>query len=284
VPYEETFGFFAERMLEESGVPARVLNLGVGGYGMDQALLRFRRDGAALAPDVVVFGFQAENTHRNRNLVRPLYQPSTGLPFSKPRFVLEDGRLRVINVPPLPPGEIVETLRSFGDWDLAPYDEFYVPGDRAPIWWRRSRLLAVAADLLGPNPWAPDFDPEGASGRLALAIGGAFSEEVRALGARFVILHLPLRETVRSAASGRPPKYAALLAALHARYEVVDPLSRLVEAARDPGVGPLYTLHFTAAGNRVVAGALVPHLEAAAGEASRPEAAGRVRAAGGPLR
>src|SRR5439155_10640392 len=44
--------------LVEAGRPGlEVANLGMAGYGIDQALLRLERDGLALAPDEVWFGF-----------------------------------------------------------------------------------------------------------------------------------------------------------------------------------------------------------------------------------
>ncbi|NWG76198.1 MAG: SGNH/GDSL hydrolase family protein, partial [Rubrivivax sp.] len=96
VPFQETWGYYLQDEIEKSGVRAEVLNFGVGGYGMDQAYLRWKEVGCKFSPDIVIFGFHPENVKRNVNLIRSLYVPQTGIPFSKPRFVLEDGRLRLI--------------------------------------------------------------------------------------------------------------------------------------------------------------------------------------------
>ena len=59
-----------------------VLNFGVHGYGTDQMLLRWEREGVAYAPDVVVLAFAYY--HLDRNI--------TGFRFyAKPHFILEPG-------------------------------------------------------------------------------------------------------------------------------------------------------------------------------------------------
>lgn len=80
----------------------RVDNHGRGGYGSDQAFLRFRRDlaeGAEVAP-VVLLVHLSENLLRNLNQYRSLlYGGGDGLGF-KPRFALDaEGQLALIPLP-----------------------------------------------------------------------------------------------------------------------------------------------------------------------------------------
>lgn len=63
---------------------ADVLNLGVHGYGHDQMLLRLRREGLNLRPDVVLLGFVGVDLTRNRLDFRDA---------AKPRFILRHGSL-----------------------------------------------------------------------------------------------------------------------------------------------------------------------------------------------
>lgn len=79
---------------------SEVLNLGVMGYGQDQALLRLRRDGFPYAPDAVVFGFHHSDMRRNLLRFRG---------YGKPRFVMTDAGLVVDNVP-VPPPESYDRL------------------------------------------------------------------------------------------------------------------------------------------------------------------------------
>src|SRR5262249_18411484 len=83
-PFDQTWGQVLETNLRRRGIEAEVLNFGVGGYGMDQALLRWRKQGRAFSPHIVLFGFQPENVKRNLNLVRLLYVLDSRLPFTKP--------------------------------------------------------------------------------------------------------------------------------------------------------------------------------------------------------
>jgi hypothetical protein len=78
-------------VLERSVPRTEVLDFGVQGYGLDQALLRFRKEGPAFHPDVVVIGFVSVLSIRNT---------STYTQYPKPRFVLgQGGRLDLEGVP-----------------------------------------------------------------------------------------------------------------------------------------------------------------------------------------
>ncbi|MGE0268696.1 MAG: hypothetical protein AB7S78_09625 [Candidatus Omnitrophota bacterium] len=75
------------------------INFGVGGYGTDQAYLRYLEDGRKFHPDIVLIGFMTENPIRNLNTFRPFYLAATGMPLSKPRFQLAGDHIRLINNP-----------------------------------------------------------------------------------------------------------------------------------------------------------------------------------------
>ena len=82
--------------LEEMLPATEVLNLGVHGYGHDQMLLYLEEEGLKYHPDLVVVGFLPDDMERNLVAFRD---------YAKPRFVLQDGRLTLRNVPvPSPEG------------------------------------------------------------------------------------------------------------------------------------------------------------------------------------
>jgi hypothetical protein len=91
VPYEETF----EGQLEaRPGFPLQVVNLGVQGYGTDQALLLLKRQMPRLNTKVVVYTYLDLHVERNENYDRRLLIPSGRFPGTKPLFGLDrDGRL-----------------------------------------------------------------------------------------------------------------------------------------------------------------------------------------------
>ncbi len=90
-------------VLEGTLPRAEVLNFGVKGYGLDQALLRFRKEGPAFHPDVVVIGFVS---------ALPLRDTQNFTFYPKPYFVLRDGQL-VLEGVPVP--TVDEAVRSY-EW------------------------------------------------------------------------------------------------------------------------------------------------------------------------
>ncbi|MGH7436100.1 MAG: SGNH/GDSL hydrolase family protein, partial [Polyangiaceae bacterium] len=76
--------------LEKRLPSTEVLDFGVPGYGLDQALLRFRKEGPAYHPDVVVIGYVSTLPARDS-------EPFTF--FYKPYFVLRGGQLVLLGTP-----------------------------------------------------------------------------------------------------------------------------------------------------------------------------------------
>ena len=84
----------------ETMIPnVEVLNFGVGGYGVDQAFLRYKQTAHLYHPKVVFIGYMIENLNRHVNVFRPFYRPTTSLPLSKPRFKLEGDQLTLLPNP-----------------------------------------------------------------------------------------------------------------------------------------------------------------------------------------
>ena len=124
--YLSTWGSKLQQKLLESGKKVEVLNFGVGGYGMGQAYLRYLEIGAKYKPDIVIFGFTVENMFRNMNIFRYYYKKGPiGMPFSKPRFMLKEDELLLMNSPTVPLDKVPVVLENFSDWPLAEHETFY---------------------------------------------------------------------------------------------------------------------------------------------------------------
>lgn len=67
------------------------LNIALGGYGLDQAFLRYQRDGVHLPHQVHLFAFITEDYHR---MGRARF-----MGYAKPTLALRDGKLMAENVP-----------------------------------------------------------------------------------------------------------------------------------------------------------------------------------------
>ena len=88
-----------QAIMESYNSTIEVLNFGVGGYGLDQAYLRYLEDGRQYKPHIVLIGFMTGNIFRNINTYRPFFFPKTGVPLTKPRYVVSEGELTLITNP-----------------------------------------------------------------------------------------------------------------------------------------------------------------------------------------
>ena len=210
---DETWGHQLEIALNQAGIRAEVMNFGVNGYGMDQAFLRWRHEGQQYSPDMVIFGFQPENLNRNVNIFRKLYYLKSGIPFSKPRFILTEQGLELLNQPALPPEELLAVFESFANHPLAPYEHYYQSRHVAGRWWTSSRLAAFIYEALKQQneEIREDWGPSSDRGRLGQAIVDAFAADAMAHDAAFFVLHLPRQSGMQSYHNGYPPPYQLLL-------------------------------------------------------------------------
>jgi hypothetical protein len=76
-------------------IGSNVLNYGVGNYGLDQALLRLHREWAAVRAPFVIVGVVPQTIARNLSVWKHYNEFGNVLAF-KPRFCLEEGRLRLV--------------------------------------------------------------------------------------------------------------------------------------------------------------------------------------------
>jgi hypothetical protein len=187
----------------------RVANYGVGGYGSDQAYLRFR-DRVEDGSSIVVLGHLSENIVRNVNQFRGFV---SGARYTlKPRFVVDDaGRLELIPLPQLTAEEFAALDRRADE--LVPYD-FFRPGGGAGTRVLRFpfsvSVLGVFADprlrqrLRGMPGWPEYYQPDHPSGGLDVSskILQAFHRDALARGQQPIVLLIPtltdllaLRET-----------------------------------------------------------------------------------------
>ena len=211
---DEVWGQKLETLLTQAGIKFEVLNFGVSGYGMDQAFLRWRHLGIDYSPDMVIVVFQGENLDRNVNVFRMLYT-SGAIPLSKPRFILEDGQLSLINLPALPPEELMEVSIAFDRHPLAAYEAYYRGRELSSPLWNLSRLAglmyAVRQQLFPPMTPAQIYGPNSERGELGMAIVESFAADVAASGAEFLVLHLSLMDHFRDFHSGKPAPWRYLL-------------------------------------------------------------------------
>ncbi len=263
VVFEDTWGYYLEQWLNQLGVRAEVINFGVGGYGMDQALLRWQTLGQQYQPDWVILGLQMENVNRNVNLIRSIYRNSTELPFSKPRFILSDtGALQPINLPPIPPNEVIAVMEDFTAWPLAQHEAFYQTGDYEAAWWQQSKFLALLHEvaLNKPTDERISYALEDEAAQVTLAIIEAFEQSVMAQEARFLTVYLPRHKHLTTLLSGEPLAFDTLLTSIGEAYPLIRPEAKRLYESPTPVVEVLYIGgHYSPLGNELVAESLVEY-------------------------
>lgn len=250
--------------LEASAPGLEVLNHGVGGYGLDQAYLRYLAEGARLSPHVVLIAFDVDDMGRLVNVYRR-FLSTRELPVFKPRFHLGgDGGL-VLRPNPMRSESDYRALVREPRAVLAhgADDGWYAPliYDNPVYDWSATVRLVTSVWLrarhryVDPrrtyvrgalNPAAPAF-------ALQVAVFEAFAAAVRAAGAAPVIVFLPDRGSIARVAAGGAPTYAPLADRMRERGATV-----LDAGTAFPAGGPQADWfmpggHYSPEGNRLVA-------------------------------
>jgi len=254
-------------LVDDSDV-LEVANLGFGGYGLDQALLRLRRDGLPLEPDEVWLGLLPPAAWRVTTLYRPAQRHWSSFVGFKPRFVLAGDRLESI---PNPARELGDVARLIGDQraflDAVGEHDLWVR--RAPLayaprgshWshhFALPRLGLTLHERAARTPAAAFADGSEAV-RVLHAIVLAAQRVSEAAGARFRLSILPSRTDVEfHRAEGRGYWRDFVDGLVADGVEVVD-LTEVLDRAWRPNAPPLWTDggHYTRSGNRIVAAELL---------------------------
>lgn len=141
-----------------SRLKCRVGNYGVGGYGTDQAYLRFVKNVHDSAR-VVILGIFPENVLRNVNQYRYFLDARTVFSL-KPRFVLENDRLRLVEMPAWNQEEFLVATQSpenaFEHEAFLPDSEYGPVSLSFPYSWKAVKLLLsdrARSAILGHTSW-----------------------------------------------------------------------------------------------------------------------------------
>lgn len=277
---EETWPYFLSSTLGN-----RVRNIGVGNYGIDQALLRLEREFDDLGAPAVIMGVVPETICRVQSVWKHFSEYGNIFAF-KPRFALDaEGTLGIIPNPIKTPDDffkipsLLEALkRQDGFYDR----KFHADMMRFPYLfhlartWRRTPSLMAAAfmDRFAPGGRrafkqvmrrniqlsAALYRDQDCCGLLA-AIVRRFSETCRAHDARPILLFMPQLLDLKLLKAG-DHFYAPLLDSVR---DIVDVVDMGPEFSKVPDEAALYIEdgfggHLTPQANAMVAQALAPLL------------------------
>jgi hypothetical protein len=186
VPFEETWGHGLERIL---GDGTEVLNFGVDGYGVDQAVLRYRRDVVAWHPDLVILGIIHDDFRRALCVYGFLCFPGSEIPFAKPRFVSDVEQ--PVNTP-LPTPDAIFAHREIAELPFVALDPAF--GQRSDWQAHFYHHSSAIRFLLSRFPRYPDPAPalgDDAMKSLVAGLVGTFLRDTHAHGSRALVVFFP---------------------------------------------------------------------------------------------
>ena len=251
----------------DPNAPVEVLNFGVAGYSTDQELLAFRKLGARFAPDVVVLVVYGNDFWENGN---EMGNGGGGRLVARPHFQFAPaGALRLVGTP-IP--------RNTG-WDPPSFPSSHWFAHIAADGVHRSHVASLLLRAVAPTSRlpltsfyyqriyarSPDADSR-TIWELTAALIARFDQEVRAAGARFVLVYASDRlevdpdawNSARTATGfgddldpNRPSRELARIARAH-DIAFVDLLPEMRSA---PARGPFFFRegHWNAAGHAIAA-------------------------------
>jgi len=136
----------------------RVGNYGIGGYGTDQAYLRFVKNTHDSAK-VSILGIFPENVLRNVNRYRYFLDARTTFSL-KPRFILENDQLKLVEMPAWSQEEFLLATRvpdkAFEHETFLPDSEFGPVSLSFPYTWKAVKLFLsdrARSAMLGHTSW-----------------------------------------------------------------------------------------------------------------------------------
>lgn len=261
------------QLLEQTDPQLEVLNFGVGGYGTDQAYLRYQRDGVPYRPQIVLIGFMVENILRNVSVYRPAYYHKTNGVGVKPRFRVTSGEvLEHVPNPARNVRELGELIKSRRLLDTLRETDYWVARaplayETSPLFW--SSLFSIGYAAYENSGRRPEYyyrdvssEPFKVSARLLVE----FSEHALRDGAQqAVVLLFPDRRTVVGDIDDGAEYWRTMTVVLDERgVAYIDFVPIFREAAARDGVASLFNdNHYNGKGNALVADTLARTLAAA---------------------
>jgi len=255
------------QVLEDSFPNVEVVNYGVGGYGLDQAYLRFLAEGSRLSPAIVIIGFAPDDLGRLVNVYRR-FRSNHEIPLVKPRYLLDGrGQLALLPNPVRGQSDYVRYLNApSAVSELGKYDQWYEPAiyqDPPYDYSATVRLLAATWIALRQRYLAADrlvrdgvFNRSSTAFRIQMALFRRFADAVRAAGARPLVVLFPDREAVAFARQSRKTVLRSVVEALRAEgIDYVDLTEAFVSAGVEarPESWFMSGGHYSPVANRLVA-------------------------------
>ena len=232
-----------------------VLNMGVGGYGIDQALLRFMGSGKTC--DTVILGLVPGDLERSLTTVYNYYVGGTK---TKPRFVFGDsGRYSLSNVPCLTPSEFIARpagprLKAVCE-GIDGYNDYLSKEGR---WWTHSMFLRTVFSSFEQSRHRrpPVYMTPGSDLDYCLRIFDLFKRHCDSVGTVPIVLLIDNLNSIADRRQADGNTWAHLQKRLGAMglvsFQFQDSLKRVYDSDPAALIHPQEKVHYSPSGNRLL--------------------------------
>jgi lysophospholipase L1-like esterase len=247
-----TFGFGVHdtetfpAQMEALDPSLEVLNLGVAGYGVDQIYLSAQRELSETHPDLVLISVYPEDFWRATRAFN-----DAG--YGKPYFSLKDGALELRHVP-VPRDKNFSTVQFPDLIGKSPLEKFLM---NSALYRVTLKAMIRLQKMLGLED--PDSSPEWVLGRVILS---HMVHDLKRAGVPAVLVIVPPQRWLTGTVE--PVRDSMLRFANREGIDAVDLTPVFQKAFAEKPAAHWYItddLHWTAAGNRLVAQTLVDYLK-----------------------
>lgn len=248
-----------------------VINFGVGGYGLDQAFLRYQRDGKKYRPHVVLIGYMSENINRHINVFRPFYMSGTGLPFAKPRFLVKEDGILLKENPLTERTDYEQLLKRPKDiiLELGMEDWHYQqkPKENLFDFLPSVRIIRLASYMVHSEVNSPiihgwKYNVDSHAFDLTLKIFDTFHKNVLGQEALPVIVLFPNKNNLHRFRDGRSNSFEPIIRHFENKgYQYIDLHMAFETYGKYIPLNQLFAGHYTPVANEIVAKYISDYIE-----------------------
>jgi len=148
---EDTWVWQLQEAFKGEGI---VHNLGVSAYATDQSYLRLKEFTKTTKLDIAVLALTTTDIYRNLNLCRAFILNDKEIPLFKPRFSLDDGTLRLLEVVAYDVDELSDALKDRAILKFLRKHDYFFPSEK-------NQLLQILRRFHVPieSEWRRFLDP-----------------------------------------------------------------------------------------------------------------------------
>lgn len=254
-----------------------VYNFGTGGYGTDQAYLKFLEIYPKVKTPIIILGLTTENINRIANVYRPFYF-LTGLKLTKPRFKIVKDKLILLKNPIRNKDEIMK-LQNLRFINEIGQNDFWYNRNNYPIFkfpyskiiinkrlWLEIiwKIKGHKIDDICPQPWSNLWENKEATD-IMFKIFESFVNKVESEKAIPIIMVIPEKSEVlhklkRGIDIEKTLKIIEFCNANNLLY--FSPINGFVDYVKaENDVDILYNGHISSRGNQIIADQLFKYLK-----------------------